>query len=103
MHVISYPPIRAAGNKHARARGWLEDWWDVASAADWENLHDVRRNYPTADQVGSCLVFNVSGNKFRLVVGIKYTTETRNGTLYIKHFLTHGEYDKGTWKKDCAR
>jgi mRNA interferase HigB len=58
--------------------------------------------YPTADQVGRCLVFDAPGAR-RLIVGVYYSKPEKedSGTLYIKHSLTHAEYDRGDWKKDC--
>jgi len=53
------------------------------------------------DQVGSCLVFNATGAR-RLIVGVRYASEARGGTLFVKHFITHADYDKGHWKKDCC-
>lgn len=54
-------------------------------------------------QVGSCLVFNVCGNNYRLICGVTYANAWARGTLYVKHFLTHADYDKGKWKADCGR
>jgi len=74
-----------------------------ATKAGRESLHDVRVVYPSADQVGGCLVFNACGNKYRLIVGLKYADQVQWGTLWFKHFLTHAEYDKAQWKGDCLR
>ena len=75
----------------------------VALHAQWENLLDVRATYRATDQVGGCLVFNVCGNKYRFIVGVRYADVElkRGGTLFVKHFLTHAEYDKNRWKGDC--
>jgi mRNA interferase HigB len=101
MNVISRPTIRAAQQRHPDARDWLDAWWRIAKAARWQSLHDVRQTYPQTDQVGQCLVFDARGNKYRLIVGVLYATEDKGGTLFVKHFLTHAEYDKDTWKEDC--
>jgi len=53
--------------------------------------------YPQADQVGRCTVFNIGGNNYRLIAAIHYNT----GVVYIRHVLTHAEYDRGAWKKGC--
>ena len=102
MNVISRRAIRAAQARHPQCRKWLEDWWKTARDAHWTNLHDVRKAYPTVDQVGGCLVFNATGAR-RLIVGVYYARPEANGTgtLYFKHFLTHDQYDRGDWKKDC--
>ena len=101
MNVISRPAIREAQQQYPDATDWLENWWQVAKLAQWQSLHDVHATYPAADQVGRCLVFNVRGNKDRLIVGVTYATEERGGTLFVKGFLTHAEYTKGHWKGYC--
>jgi mRNA interferase HigB len=50
--------------------------------------------FNSVDVVGNYHVFNIGGNKYRLIAFIKYTAQI----CYIKHILTHKEYDKGTWK-----
>ena len=54
----------------------------------------MRVDYPTADQVGQYLVFNVRGNTYRLIVKVSYANEWVQGTLFVKHFLTHAECGK---------
>jgi mRNA interferase HigB len=55
----------------------------------------VAGNIPHADQVGKFTVFNIGGNKVRLIAAVHYN---RN-KIYIRHVLTHREYDTGKWKK----
>jgi len=103
MNVISRPAIREAQSRYPDAADWLETWRKVALHTQWENLDEVRVTYASADQVGSCLVFNVRGNKYRLIVRVRYANgeQDRGGTLFVKHFLTHAEYSKGRWLGDC--
>ena len=101
MNVISRPAIDEAIRHHPDAASWLKNWWRVAKAERWENIHDVRAAYPKTDQVGCCLVFNVRGNKYRLIVRVGYANQWSRGTLWIKHFLTHAEYDRNEWKGAC--
>ena len=63
----------------------------------WKNFAEVRISYPHADQVGRLTVFNIGGNKYRLVVAI----HLNRGKVFIRHILTHSEYDSATWKKDA--
>lgn len=51
--------------------------------------------FPSADIVGKFTVFDIGGNKVRLIAAIHYN----RGKLYIRHVLTHEEYDRGNWKK----
>ncbi|HWE49827.1 MAG TPA: type II toxin-antitoxin system HigB family toxin [Bryobacteraceae bacterium] len=77
----------------------MDAWYRVAKSATWKNLEEVRGVYPHADGVPAeekvFTIFNVMGNSFRLVTGINYEGQT----IFIKHVLTHAEYDKGDWKK----
>lgn len=102
MHVISRKGLQAASDAHPDAQGWLGGWLAVAEKATWTSLHDVRQTYPHTDQVGNCLVFDVKGNTYRLIVTVVWPRPPRTkGTLFIKYVLTHAEYDKDTWKGCC--
>jgi mRNA interferase HigB len=97
MHVISQKKLREFWTKWPEAEAPLRDWYRVAEHATWECFADVRAVYPHADQVGRCTVFNIGAHKFRLVVVIHFD----RGKVYIRHVLTHKQYDRGTWKGDC--
>jgi mRNA interferase HigB len=56
----------------------------------------VRQIYRDAEAVGNFTVFNLKGNKYRLIVGINYSSQT----VYYKYLLTHADYDKQRWKND---
>lgn len=101
MNVIARPAIREAQRRHPDAADWLDGWWRVAKSAQWRSLADVRVTYPATDQVGRCLVFNVCGNKYRFIVGVRYATDERGGTLFVQRFLSHADYSKGQWKGEC--
>ncbi len=59
------------------------------------NFNELWAAFPTADKVGGLIVFNISGNKYRLIVSIHFY----RGKVYIRNILTHREYDKGDWKQ----
>jgi mRNA interferase HigB len=61
----------------------------------FDNFLALRQVFPSADLVGEFIIFNISGNKYRLITSIHFN---RN-KVYIRHVLTHPEYDKGSWKK----
>jgi mRNA interferase HigB len=65
-------------------------WYVVTTAAAWKNFVDLRVGFPRADQVGRRTVFNIGGNKFRLIARVNYEF----ARVYILHILTHAEYDK---------
>jgi mRNA interferase HigB len=96
MHVISQKTLREFWALHPAARRPLQAWYKVARRARWESLGDVRLLYPHADQVGKFTVFNIGGNKFRLIAAIHYN----RGKVYVRHVLTHADYSTGAWKED---
>lgn len=68
----------------------------LPSFAVWANLVEVQAVYPKTEAVGNFTVFNIKGNKYRLIVSINYEKQI----IYIKYILTHAEYNKETWKND---
>ena len=62
---------------------------------EFGNFVELRAIFPGADQVGKLTVFNIGGNKVRLVAAIHYNRQK----IYIRGVLTHTEYDKGKWKE----
>jgi mRNA interferase HigB len=85
--------------KHRDAGKWLAAWRQSVDGADWRNIGDVRRAYPSADGVKLksqvvVTVFNVKGNEYRLLSYVNYHAQT----LVILELLTHADYDKQAWK-----
>jgi mRNA interferase HigB len=101
VHVISRPKIIEAAQRHPDAADWLHAWWTVASKAEWSQLADVRQQYPSADQVDCCLIFDARGNNYRVICRVSWRNKWSAGTLLIKHFLTHAQYDRNHWRSDC--
>ncbi len=96
MHVISYRRLREYAGKHNDCNEPLDNWYKVASKASWSSLIEVQSVFPTAEAVGNFTVFNIKGNRYRLIVSIDYQRQL----IYIKYILTHAEYDKEYWKND---
>ena len=98
--MISLKLLRAFWERYPDAQTPLRLWYKTAIHARWASLQDVRRDYPHADGVktrsGEVLtVFNIAGNKYRLIVRIRYDYELIN----VRHVLTHEEYDENRWKE----
>jgi mRNA interferase HigB len=62
---------------------------------DFSNFAHLRETFPSVDQVGKLTVFNIGGNKVRLIAAIHYN----RGKIYIRAVLTHAEYDEQRWRK----
>ncbi len=97
MRVISRKKLREFWKVHPDAEEPLERWYQAVTAAAWKSFADVRLTFAHADQVGRCTVFNIGGNKYRLISAIHYN----RGIVYVRHVLTHSEYDVGAWKEEC--
>jgi mRNA interferase HigB len=87
--------LLAAADKHGGLYEPLDIWYRVAKKAEWRNLIDVRRTFPSADAVDEFTIFNIKGNAFRLITEINY----RTGRIFLRHVLTHSEYSRGGWNK----
>lgn len=99
MRVIALKSLRDFWEKHESAQSPLKEWYAKTVAARWEHLMDTRRTFPHADQVivasgGLTTVFNIGGNRFRLITAVHYNTSK----VFVLRVLTHADYEKGTWK-----
>lgn len=75
----------------ADARGALQSWYDEALKADWRSPQDLKEQYRRASICGNNrVVFNIAGNKYRLVVEIQY----RAGIAWVKFVGTHARYNR---------
>ena len=74
--------------------GPLQDFRRLIERGAFGNFAELRATFVSADKVGERYVFNIGGNKFRLVAGVDFG----RGMLWVKAVLTHGEYDRGAWK-----
>ena len=96
MHILSLRRLREFWAVHSDAEASLRSWYRVATHARWQRFADVRAHYRSADHVGKFTVFDIAGNKYRLITVIHFNT----GRLYVRWVLTHAEYDRGTWQRD---
>lgn len=95
MHVISYKRIREFVSTHRDAESSLAAWYKTTRKANWQNLIELQSVYPSADLVGRYVVFNIRGNKYRLIARIVY----RSQTIFVVRIMTHEEYDLEKWKE----
>lgn len=92
MRIISKATLRAFWQRHPPAAGPLQSWYALVAASEWRRPADVRNMFgTTVDFVaGNRLVFNIGGNKYRLIVHVSYPY----GRVLIKFIGTHAEYDR---------
>ena len=96
MHLIAISRLREATAKFPDVATQIEDWNEIVKVATWQNLTEVQQTYAPAEAVGNLTVFNIKGNRYRLIVSLNYSRQL----VYFKYFLTHAEYDKDNWKND---
>lgn len=91
MRIISRKALREFAVKHPQAEQVLDTWYRRVTRAAWVTPADVKRDYGTADFLAdNRVVFNISGNNFRLIVRINYHRQA----VYIRFIGTHTEYDR---------
>lgn len=95
MHVITRKRLNEFAGKYPETENALADWYRLMKQNDFSNLAELRRMFSSADKVGKLTVFNIGGNKVRLIAAIHYNRKK----VYIRAVLTHKEYDAEKWKK----
>ena len=99
MVVIALSRLRNFWETHPDSETSLRVWYKAALAADWANFAAVRATFGSASLVGNCTVFNIAGNKYRLVTRIRYPIRT----VFVLRVMTHAEYDdQEQWQDDCG-
>jgi mRNA interferase HigB len=101
MRVIKRSALLQFGQDQPGALEPLRNWYRAVRAASWRSFADVRRMFTTADLVHtkrgvSVVVFDIGGNRFRLIVHVSYPKKK----VYVLRVMTHKEYDRGRWKDE---
>lgn len=95
MHVIAKPALIEFWTKHPDAKGPLEAWYRTMESEVLADFNELRATFASADYVDGLTVFNIGGNKCRLISAIHYNRRK----VFIRAVLTHEEYDRGNWKR----
>ena len=90
MKITSRYNVLKAARRHSNSVPPITRWLTVMAAAECGSLADVRKFYPSADQAGKTLIFNVGGNNFRLLCCVSWGLRR----LFFRALLTHAEYDR---------
>ena len=95
MHIITQKRIWEAMEKWPRTATALEAWYRIMRASEPKDFAAMKGIFPATDKVGRYHVFDIGGNKVRLIAIVHY----RAKRVYIREILDHGDYDKGRWRK----
>ena len=91
MRIISIQKLKEYWETHKDAEITLREWYAKVEKAQWKSFGDIKRGFNSVDYVGDQkYVFNIRGNRHRLIVAIKFTP----ALVYIRFVGTHSEYDK---------
>ena len=95
MHVITRKRLNEFAQKHRNTQVSLERWYRLMKRGSFRSFIELQTTFPHADQVGKLTIFNIGGNKVRLIAAIHYNRQK----VYIREVLTHDEYNKSKWRK----
>ena len=95
VHIISRKALIQFWGKHPDSETLLTRWYKVVEKMDFHSFVELRTVFPSVDRVNDLFIFNIAGNKYRLITSIHFN----RSKVYIRHILTHKEYDRGDWKK----
>lgn len=94
MHIITQQRIWEAKKKYPDIAIALDGWYRVIKKNQFNNFAELKRSFNTIDKVGDFYVFDIGGNKLRLIANIHFKRQK----IYIRYILTHKEYDKNNWQ-----
>lgn len=95
MHIITRRRLNEFGEKHPEVKASLDHWYRLMKQHQFGSFSELRSIFPSVDRVGKLTVFNLGGNKARLIAAIHYNRRR----IYIRAVLTHPEYDENKWKE----
>ena len=95
MRIIKRGALVQFWQRHPDAKANLESWYTVVRRATWKTPAEMKMVYANADLVGRRTIFNIAGNKYRLIARVNYQTQR----VFVLYILTHVDYDRGDWKR----
>lgn len=95
MHIITRKRIQEFIAVYPDSQSSLDNWYRIVKEAEYTSFSELREHFRSADYVDGFVVFNISGNKYRLIAAIHFNRQK----VFIRHILTHQEYDRDEWKR----
>ena len=95
MEIFGKEKLTDFARSHKQAEGPLDRWLFHTREAQWHNFNELKGTFGSADYYRGAVIFDIGGNKFRLIATVIYERKQ----LYIDQVLTHQEYDEDKWKK----
>lgn len=95
MKVLGTEVLDKAKRTHRDLTSSVATWLTIVRDAKWGSLNEVRQTWRNTDCVKGKTVFNVKGNKYRLIAIVNYASQT----IVVKALITHAEYSEGGWNR----
>lgn len=94
MKVFYVDKLTLFARRHPDAGPPLRRWLSTTESVEWNNFIELRQSFGSADYYRGKVIFDIAGNKYRLIVQVKFDRKV----VFIDQVLTHSEYDRGAWK-----
>jgi mRNA interferase HigB len=95
MHIITHARIVVAQRRIPECSAALDVWYRVMKRGTFRTFAELKSAFSSVDKVGNLFVFDIGGNKVRLVAAIHFN----HGKVFVRQVLTHASYDRGDWKE----
>lgn len=95
MKLIGRDVLQLFARKHSDSRSSLKSWTQGIEVNSFKHFADLKRTFGSADQVKPYTVFDISGNKYRLIA----IADCAPQSVAVEYVLTHAEYDEGRWRR----
>ena len=96
MHIIARKMLLDFSAKYSDSGKPLESWWTICKKNNFSSFNELKKIFGSADIVGKCVIFNIGGGKYRLIVRTNFLTHR----MWIKYILPHAKYEKLNLKED---
>jgi mRNA interferase HigB len=95
VRLVGRDLIQRFAREHADSRSFLKSWTQVMESNSFKHFVELKKTFGSADQVKPHTVFDISGNKYRLIAVVDYALQS----VSVECVLTHAEYSEGRWRK----
>ena len=94
MHIVTKRRLTEFSARFPKSHEPLMTWYRIAKKGHFANFAELKASFGSVDYVKGKHVFDIGGNKFRLITAIHFDQQR----VFVRHVMTHAEYDKGAWK-----
>jgi len=95
VRVLGIEVLDKAIRKHRDLAKPVAAWITIAKASSWKSLHELRLTWRNTDSTMGQTIFNIKGNKYRLIAIVNYSSQT----IIVKDLITHADYSEREWNQ----